>query len=397
MLLATLSIQACSSRHAATESLAGKSIDPVAAPTRLETVALLRADKFAELDARFAAIQTAYEKNILSDEQLRNAFRAFYDTDAALRPKYDLWVANFPKSYVARLARAIYYRRIGQVQRGGGTISQTSDSRLRGMEAAFGLSMRDLQASTSLDKRPLLTVFNELAIAIHDGNAQESRALLDESLRIDPGNVIIRHDYMISLEPRWGGSTEQMTAFLDESRKAGLPEPKLRYLEAVIVSDQADALKDAGDFPAAEREYRKAIAMGGEDCLACFGGVLLEQRKYAETIPVFTRVLDEEPANDDVLARRATAFIATGDMRAGLADLKAAAALGNVFAENNLGIYYMMGVDGLPRDPEQGLAWFHKCAAQGSAPCIENVKRALPPDVAPGAQPPSRAAREPRP
>ena len=117
--------------------------------------------------ARFAAIQTAYEKNILSDEQLRNAFRAFYDTDAALRPKYDLWVANFPKSYVARLARAIYYRRIGQVQRGGGTISQTSDSRLRGMEAAFGLSMRDLQASTSLDKRPLLTVFNELAIAIH--------------------------------------------------------------------------------------------------------------------------------------------------------------------------------------------------------------------------------------
>jgi uncharacterized protein DUF4034 len=183
-------------------------------PSQSETLALLNAERFAELDARFSAIQANYRNNVISDEQLRNAFRVFYDTDVALQSKYDAWVGKFPKSYVAHLARGVFYRKTGQNRRGGEFIAKTTDSQLQGMDAAFALAMQDLTVSAALDKRPLLTYFNEMSIAIFEGDTREIHSLLEKSLRVDPQNVIIRHEYMMSLEPRWGGTVEQMSAFL---------------------------------------------------------------------------------------------------------------------------------------------------------------------------------------
>ncbi len=346
-------------------------------PSQSETLALLNTERFAELDARFSAIQANYRNRVISDEQLRNAFRVFYDTDVALQVKYDAWVGKFPKSYVARLARGVYYRKTGQNRRGGEIIANTTDSQLQGMDATFALAMKDLKASAALDKRPLLTIFNEMSVAIFEGDTREIRGLLDQSLRMDPQNVIIRHEYMMSLEPRWGGTVEQMSAFLEESRNAGLSKPKLQLLEAVIISDRADGFKDAGDYPAAEREYRKAVALGSDDCFKCLASVLLLQNKPQEAIPFLSRVANEDPRDDENLALRGQTYLQIGNATAGTADMIAAAALGNVYAENAVAIDYMTGANGLARDPEAGLGLFRKCAAQGSAQCAENVKRTL--------------------
>jgi tetratricopeptide (TPR) repeat protein len=338
---------------------------------------MLNAGRFAELDARFSAIQAGYRDNVVSDEQLRNSFRVFYDADAALEVKYDAWVATFPKSYVAHLARGIYHRKTGQDRRGGDVISNTTDNQLQGMDAAFTLAMQDLEMSAALDKRPLLTYFNEISIAILEGDTREIRTLLDRSLRVDPQNVIIRHEYMISLEPRWGGTVEQMNDFLEESRDAGLSKPKLQLLEAVIISDRADGFKDAGDYSAAEREYRKAVALGSDDCFKCLASVLLLQNKPQDAITFLSRAVNEDPWDVENLALRGQTYLQVGNTSAGTADMIAAATLGNVYAENAVAIYYMTGANGLPRDPETGLGWFRKCAAQGNAGCTENVKRAL--------------------
>ena len=150
---------------------------PSPPPSQSETVALLNAGKFAELDGRFSAIQAGYRDNVVSDEQLRNSFRVFYDTDAALEVGYDAWVATFPKSYVAHLARGIYHRKTGQNRRGGEIIANTTDSQLQGMDAAFAIAMQDLEMSAALDKRPLLTYFNEISIAILEGDTREIRRL----------------------------------------------------------------------------------------------------------------------------------------------------------------------------------------------------------------------------
>jgi tetratricopeptide (TPR) repeat protein len=245
------------------------------------------------------------------------------------------------------------------------------------MDAAFTLPMQDLKVSAALDKRPLLTYFNEMSIALFEGDTREIRALLDQSLRVDPQNVIIRHEYMTSLEPRWGGTVEQMNAFLEVSRNAGLSKPKLQLLEALVISDRGNEYMDAGDYPAAEREYRRAVALGSDDCFKCLASVLLLQNKREDAIPFLSKVESEDPWDVENLALRGRTYLEIGNTSAGTADMIAAATLGNVYAEHAVAIYYMTGVNGLPRDPEAGLGWFRKCAAQGSAECTENVKRAL--------------------
>src|SRR3989442_10629472 len=47
--------------------------------SKMETLNLLSEGKYADLEQRFAAVQQAYKHGLLRDEQLLDAFRAFYE------------------------------------------------------------------------------------------------------------------------------------------------------------------------------------------------------------------------------------------------------------------------------------------------------------------------------
>jgi hypothetical protein len=129
-----------------------------------QTVAMVRAGQFARLNRYYAAIQGGYDTGSISDEGLRAAFRHLYDASLDLAPCYESWVKEMPDSYAAHLARAIYYLRVGEGSRGDRFISDTSETRISGMEAAFSVASGELQHSSSLEKKPLLSVFYELDI-----------------------------------------------------------------------------------------------------------------------------------------------------------------------------------------------------------------------------------------
>jgi len=344
-------------------------------PSQSETLSLLNSNQFTDLERRFSAIQAGYSNGTVTDQELRADFRVFYPTDAALESKYDAWIAQFPKSYVAHLARAIYYKKVGQERRGGDYIGNTTAEQLRGMEVAFGKASQDLHASVALDAKPLLSYFHAMDIPRYLGGADEVRELLELSNKVDPDNLIVREKYMTTLEPRWGGSVEQMYGFLDESRKAGLSAARLQLLEAVIVADRANSSKEDGDYAAAERDYRKAIAMGNEDCLPCFGDVLILEKKYDDAIPVFSKVLASNPADTDSLVSRGRAYMEAGKIREALTDLTAAAAAGDGYAENQLGELNMTGIPGiLPPNPDEAMNWIRKAAAQGNSDAIQTLE-----------------------
>jgi tetratricopeptide (TPR) repeat protein len=367
-------------------------------PSQGETLALLKSNQFADLDRRFSAIQTGYRNGTVTDQELRAAFRVFYATDAALEAKYDAWIAQFPNSYVAHLARGIYYKTVGEERRGPASFSETTAQQLRGMEAALGKASQDLRASVGLDAKPLLTYFYMLAVANYLGDKAEVRELLDQSTKADPGNLIVRECYMQTIEPRWGGSVEQMYAFLDESRRTGLPRVRLQLLESTIVAEQAMRHQQDGDYVAAERDYRKAIALGGEVCLPCLAWVLTLENKFEDAIAVYSKVLDSNPADINSRANRGRAYMEAGKVREGLADLTAAAGSGDEYSENELGKLNMMGIPGLlAPNPEAGVQWFRKAAAQGNPAAIQNLETALAGLAAqgPGAQTVSPAAPPP--
>jgi beta-lactamase regulating signal transducer with metallopeptidase domain len=111
---------------------------------------LLRQGRYAELDQRMSSYQAAYRQGSTDSMALARAFSAFRVADPSLGPAFDACVESFPASYVARLARGIYYFRSAMVTRGGRDLEHTNTEQLRGMRVYLARSQADLERPRSL-------------------------------------------------------------------------------------------------------------------------------------------------------------------------------------------------------------------------------------------------------
>ena len=57
--------------------------------------------------------------------------------------------------------------------------------------------------------------------------------------------------------------------------------------------------------------------------------------------------------------------------------LHKAADAGDAYAENEIGVAYLNGMDGLTADPGEAVKWFQKAAAQGNVVAAKNLALAL--------------------
>jgi tetratricopeptide (TPR) repeat protein len=360
-----------------------KPADPIqtyiVTPSVEETGALLQSDRFAELDQSFTAMQRAFGHRTATDVDLRAAFRAFYNPAPVLAPKYDLWVSTFPKSYVARLARGIYYTHLGDALRGKQLREQTPPERLKAADIAYGKAKEDLDASVALDSKPLLSYMHAMTMTGEYGDLAGSRHLLDRAISLDSDNYIARAKYMTVIETRWGGNHKMMQEFLVECHRARLSEVQMNLLESVIAEDQGwiDQFVNQ-NYAAAESEYEMSAALGGDKQLANLTDVLFKQQKYNQAIEPLTERVADNPNDFDLLATRGFAYLQSGRPREGINDLTAAAEGGSAYAQSELGRMYMIGIPGvLAPDFNSGLAWFRKSAAQGYDAGRQNLERAL--------------------
>jgi len=355
---------------------------------QVQVVALLKTGQYSALDQHFATLQQQYVDGVIQDTTLRDRFRAFYSTDRTLAGRYDGWVAQFPKSYVAHLARAIYYKKIGQESRGTAYIRETTESQLDGMTEAFHKALEDLHACAELDAKPTLAYGHALDISSYMG-ADDERELVDLAAKVDPGNVVVRLKYMNALEPRWGGSYERMEAFLEESRGANLAPAKLHLLEAVIAADHALSDYESQHWAAAAKEYVHALELGAEDldCLKCAAYAQIKAEDWPQAVKLYTRLLAQNPQDSSTLRMRGWAYDRMDDPLA-IADFTAAANLGDAFAQNRLGEFNFYGIPNVvPKDRESAIKWFRMAAEQGYPAGVQNLQMALS-ELQPGASSP---------
>jgi beta-lactamase regulating signal transducer with metallopeptidase domain len=195
---------------------------------------LLMQSQFAELDRRMNGYQGGYKSHVLNEDALLRAFAAFDVADPALEPKLNGWVAAFPRSYAAHLARGGYYFVCGTQTRGTRDVAHTTAAQLSGMSLYYGKAQQDLKDSLALDARPLLSYNLLIRIEMESGTQQAARSFLNAALKIDPKAMSVRRAYMRSLQTRWGGSLNEMLAFMQETRKAGFSDDQLWTLEKLI-------------------------------------------------------------------------------------------------------------------------------------------------------------------
>jgi Tfp pilus assembly protein PilF len=369
---------------------------PSTPPSEQVALTLLMDGNFSELDKIYGAIQHAYTNGAIPEDELRADFRVFYSTDSELARQYDSWVEHSPDSYVAHLARGIYYKKIGQEDLGNKEILETSDFQTAGMDPALKLSDQELDKSLSLDRKPLLTYLHMINVRTFLGDQAGARALYDRAISLDPHSFIIRENLLGALKTRWGGSTEQMQAFLAECRQAGLSVSQVRALEAIVAEDEAwvHRYRDL-DADAAIRDYEKAAELNPDaSCLPCgpivkAAYLLVEKQRYDEAIAQFDKVVTSDPKSLQARTGRAFSELQLNRIDAAVADFQFAADLGDAYAQDTLARMYLVGTS-VPQDQDKAIMLLEKAAAQGYGPAINLLplarNRALKALAAPGSK-----------
>lgn len=199
-----------------------------------EAYTLLQRQRYEVLDARMNLFQKAYRDGAEDDVALLRQFNDFAFTEPDMAANFDGWIKAFPNSYAAHLARGIYYFKSGVQTRGKKYISRTTNAQVQGMTAYLDRAQQDFQDSLALDSKPILSYRFLIGIATEYGKKDADRQLLDAALKLDPKAITVRRRYMMSLETRWGGSLDQMLAFQEESRKAGIADEQMQSLQAMI-------------------------------------------------------------------------------------------------------------------------------------------------------------------
>ncbi len=285
-------------------------------------VRLLRAAHFEQLERKTSSLDVAYLKDSKALRAYDDAMRAFQTTDETVAARLNEWVKRFPDSYGARLARSNYFIERGWQVRGKKYVDQTPPENITAMNAWFDKALADLRKARSLSKKPMLSYLYEMQIVMARGSDNENRALLRQATALDPGEVMVYRAYMLSLRPQWGGSIEQMNAFLDEARRAPLEKEDLRYLEAKIWRARARQSKLDKDYRAAIEHYTRAIALFEEDeTYGNRGDLHARLNQHDKAIQDFGRALELKPLNHWALLRRGTSRKELGDIDGALADL----------------------------------------------------------------------------
>lgn len=200
----------------------------------------LKSGDFAALDGYFAQVQRDYEAGTTSERTLYDEFHKLYDEDAADQQYFNSWVAAFPRSYVALLARGTYFYRVASFVRGDEYRSKTAAKQIRAMSDFLDRAEPDLVASLKLTAKPYLSTYYLLDVNMLDGSAEERRQWFEQGTAIDPTNRHLRERYMFSLRRRWGGSYEQMQTFLQQCQQLHLDPALLAKLEMLIHADLAE-------------------------------------------------------------------------------------------------------------------------------------------------------------
>lgn len=217
---------------------------------------LLTDGKYDELDKELNQMQKDYETGVFNDITLMVIYSVFEDyTDAALAEQYNAWVKAYPKSYAARMARALYYASLAGIARGEKYMSDTTAEEVAGMQLYVSHALKDSEAAIALAEKPILAYKKILGLSQMTGDDSRGEAAWKAALAIDPENFIVRQVYLNGLQTKWGGSSAQMQAFMEDTKKLKLPSELLVELEDLMMEDKEfvlyraeDTYKNTGQF-----------------------------------------------------------------------------------------------------------------------------------------------------
>lgn len=217
-----------------------------------EIEAYLQRNATAELDRRLDALLV---KHFVGEggEDIHIAVEAFSDANADTDRVSERWLQLASSSAYANLARANYYRNAAWNARGGKWASETSRESMRRMTEAVERAIPLFRKAIRIEPRLMPAYAGLLNVAMLDSRADVEREALAGAVAQDPACLEIARLRMVALQPRWGGSYEEMLSYAAELSKHVARKPQLAIHVAAPYADRGDRL-------IAEKKYSREAA-----------------------------------------------------------------------------------------------------------------------------------------
>ncbi|MEM7225682.1 MAG: tetratricopeptide repeat protein [Pseudomonadota bacterium] len=278
-----------------------------AQPSPFALRALLTEGAFDELEDLFSGAQ--------DEHALIELLAPFATSAPELKAPLDQWNADYPTSYAAPLARAHYHFRLGWLLRDSQGLGGDGTT-----NAHFRQALEDSFAA--LARRPDLAPAYGLLIDLdmaHGGG--RSAAIMRDGLAAQPESYLIRFQYLASLAPWWGGSMEEIDAFLAEAVRPAENQAALETLYGFPDFIEAEKLMRAGQPEAAIAHYDRALSYGEQAWYLDNRGRAHMALGHLElALSDFDRFLARWPHDAKALDSRAQVFARQGRSESAMAD-----------------------------------------------------------------------------
>lgn len=320
-----------------------------------ELIAALCADRFAphlswevfqdkvedkkakEIDAQLDAILAAYYAGQVPEGALRLAYYANFDYSAAVvESMIDSWLQQSPDSAHALVARGIHRVARAQEFRGKMFYRDTPIEAIDKMAREAELARTDLERALAQNPRILPAYEALVDVARFSGDGALGADALQRALKVDPKNYYVRKRYAAMLEPRWGGSWEQMDRVASDAAPYLDRNPRLVLLRTLALASRGWPPYHAKDFPRALELYERGIVEGPDwENLLTGGTSALRSGQHIRAVELYSQILRFWPRDEKALYWRAESFKAMELDDMALADYQQllAADPGNVFAQ----------------------------------------------------------------
>ena len=219
--------------------------------------------RFAALTHAVERLQAAFEADPRRELWIGDAAEALGLPHQRERALLDEWVEASPRSFAPYLARATHLLETGFLHRGARYARDTSAFELSAMEDAFAQARRDAKRALAL--RPGLIEARELLIRaeIASGSREQAERQLEAALRRCPSCYELRAEWVgWALQPRWGGSLEEMERFAVE--RADCRNPRHRLLRGFLYQERGSLAATEGRRDEAMAAIDRACALGDE-------------------------------------------------------------------------------------------------------------------------------------
>jgi len=275
----------------------------------LSLIELTKNSEFKKLTSMLDGYHAQLESDIANDMFLYKAYLSFAIEDEKLLHQIMLWKKLQPENPQALLAEAFYYYGKAWRVRGTKRISLTPEKNIREMKTLLSHSKKVLEEEFFYHSYQLVASALLIDVIRPLGDDSSIEQIYENSLLNFKSSYLLRHRFLISLQPRWGGNYREAQTVIDEAQNYSDTNKQLILLKGYLFEEAGDILAIDGFHQDAGAFYTYGLKFGKNPTLLWKKGKSeYRQKNYSSALSYFNQAIELNSNDHDYYSWRSSTF-----------------------------------------------------------------------------------------